>query len=110
MGFLAERGVAGGDRGRIETWLAEPPVGAVAEIDRLPEDVARRCRPYAGVIQTDEVVRAYKGLEAVERAFGTFKGPELEIRPIHHRLEDRVRAHVLLCTLAYYLTWHLRQA
>jgi hypothetical protein len=57
-----------------------------------------------------DVVRAYKGLEQVERAFGTFKGPELEIRPIHHRLEDRVRAHVLLCMLAYYLTWHLRQA
>ena len=52
-------------------------------------------------------MRAYKGLEQVERAFGTFKGPELEIRPIHHRLEDRVRAHVLLCMLAYYLTWHL---
>jgi Transposase DDE domain len=57
-----------------------------------------------------EVVRAYKGLEQVERAFGTLKGPELEIRPIHHRLEDRVRAHVLLCMLAYYLTWHLREA
>jgi Transposase DDE domain len=57
-----------------------------------------------------EVVRAYKGLEQVERAFGTFKGPELQIRPIHHRLEDRVKAHVLLCMLAYYLTWHLREA
>jgi Transposase DDE domain len=57
-----------------------------------------------------DVVRSYKGLEEVERAFGTFKGPELEIRPIHHRLEDRVRAHVLLCMLAYYLTWHLREA
>ncbi len=55
-------------------------------------------------------MRAYKGLEQVERAFGTFKGPELEIRPIHHRLENRVRAHVLLCMLAYYLTWHLRAA
>jgi Transposase DDE domain len=57
-----------------------------------------------------EVVRSYKGLDQVERAFGSFKGPELEIRPIHHRLEDRVRAHVLLCMLAYYLTWHLREA
>ncbi|MCA1679809.1 MAG: IS1634 family transposase [Actinobacteria bacterium] len=57
-----------------------------------------------------EVVRSYKGLEEVERAFGTLKGPELQIRPIHHRLEDRVRAHVLLCMLAYYLTWHLRAA
>ncbi len=64
----------------------------------------------AQTLQTAEVVRAYKGLEEVERAFGTFKGPELEIRPIHHRLEDRVRAHVLLCMLAYYLTWHLRAA
>ena len=64
----------------------------------------------ADTLQTDDVVRAYKGLEEVERAFGTFKGPELQIRPIHHRLEDRVRAHVLLCMLAYHLTWHLRAA
>ena len=64
----------------------------------------------AETLPTDEVVRSYKGLEQVERAFGTFKGPELQIRPIHHHLETRVRAHVLLCMLAYYLTWHLRQA
>jgi transposase len=61
-------------------------------------------------LASGEVVRSYKQLKHVERAFRTFKGPELEIRPIHHRLEDRVRAHVFLCTLAYYLTWHLRQA
>jgi Transposase DDE domain len=64
----------------------------------------------ADTLPTAEIVRAYKGLEQVERAFGTFKGPELQIRPIHHRLEDRVRAHVLLCMLAYYLTWHLKAA
>lgn len=64
----------------------------------------------ADTLPSDDVVRAYKGLEQVERAFGTFKGPELEIRPIHHRLEQRVRAHVFLCTLAYYLTWHLKAA
>jgi hypothetical protein len=57
-----------------------------------------------------DVVRSYKQLKAVERAFRTFKGPELEIRPIHHHLEQRVRAHVFLCMLAYYLTWHLLQA
>ena len=57
-----------------------------------------------------EVVRSYKQLAQVERGFRTLKGPELEIRPIHHHLEDRVRAHVLLCMLAYYLTWHLREA
>ncbi len=61
-------------------------------------------------LSTGEVVRSYKNLEQVERAFRTFKGPELEIRPIHHHLETRVRAHVFLCMLAYYLTWHLRQA
>jgi hypothetical protein len=55
-------------------------------------------------------VRSYKLLAQVERGFRTFKGPELEIRPIHHRLEERVRAHVFLCMLAYYLTWHLRAA
>jgi transposase len=55
-----------------------------------------------------DVVRAYKNLEQAERAFGTLKGPDLQIRPIHHHLEDRVRAHVLICMLAYYLTWHLR--
>ena len=41
---------------------------------------------------------------------GSLKGPDLQIRPIHHRLEDRVRAHVLICMLAYYLTWHLKAA
>ncbi len=55
-----------------------------------------------------DVVRAYKNLEQTERAFGSFKGPDLQIRPIHHHLEDRVRAHVLICMLAYYLTWHLK--
>jgi hypothetical protein len=61
-------------------------------------------------LDSSEVVRSYKQLKVVEQAFRTFKGPELEIRPIHHHLEDRVRAHVFLCMLAYYLTWHLRQA
>lgn len=55
------------------------------------------------------VVRSYKQLKEVERAFRSFKGP-LEVRPIHHRLEERVRAHILLCMLAYYLEWHLREA
>jgi hypothetical protein len=55
------------------------------------------------------VVRAYKQLKEAEKGFGTIKGL-LEVRPIHHHLEDRVRAHLLICTLAYYLTWHLRHA
>jgi hypothetical protein len=63
----------------------------------------------AADLATPDVVRAYKQLKEVERAFRTLKGP-LELRPIHHRLEERVRAHVFLCMLAYYLAWHLRQA
>jgi Transposase DDE domain len=63
----------------------------------------------AETLPTADIVRSYKQLKEVERAFGTYKG-DLEIRPIGHRLEDRVRAHVLLCMLAYYLEWHLRQA
>ncbi len=57
-----------------------------------------------------EVVRSYKQLAHAERAFRTLKGPEVELRPIHHRLEQRVRAHAFLCLLAYYLEWHLRKA
>jgi hypothetical protein len=61
-------------------------------------------------LPTGDVVRAYKNLEQAERAFGSLKGPDLQIRPIHHHLPDRVRAHVLICMLAYYLTWHLKAA
>ena len=61
-------------------------------------------------LSAGDAVRAYKNLEQAERAFGSLKGPDLQIRPIHHHLEDRVRAHVLICTLAYYLTWHLKAA
>jgi transposase len=56
------------------------------------------------------VVTAYKQLSAVERDFRSLKTIDLDLRPVHHRLEDRVRAHVLLCMLAAYLTWHLRKA
>ena len=55
------------------------------------------------------IVRAYKQLKEAEKGFGTIKGP-LEVRPIHHHLEDRVRAHLLICVLAHYLVWHLRTA
>jgi transposase len=54
-------------------------------------------------------VRAYKDLANVERAFRCIKTIDLEIRPIHHRRADRVRAHVLLCMLAYHLEWHMRK-
>jgi transposase len=55
-------------------------------------------------------VRSYKRLALVEQAFRCLKGIDLLVRPIHHRTADRVRAHILLCLLAYYVEWHLRQA
>jgi transposase len=55
-------------------------------------------------------VRTYKRLSQVERAFRCLKGLDLRVRPIHHRVEDRVRAHLFLCMLAYYVEWHMRQA
>ena len=61
-------------------------------------------------LETTEVVRRYKDLTRVERAFRSLKTVDLEIRPIRHRVEGRVRAHLFLCLLAYYVHWHLRQA
>jgi transposase len=57
-----------------------------------------------------EAVRNYKALAEVERAFRAMKTIDLHIRPIHHRLENRVRAHIFLCMLAYYVEWHMREA
>lgn len=56
-----------------------------------------------------ETVRRYKSLAVVERAFRSFKSMDLKVRPIHHRLPERVRAHVFVCLLAYYVEWHMRQ-
>ena len=57
-----------------------------------------------------DTVRHYKSLSQVERAFRTFKSLDLQVRPIHHRLEARVRAHIFLCMLAYYVQWHMLNA
>ena len=64
----------------------------------------------AGLLDSSSVVRAYKDLSNAERAFRSLKTVDIEIRPIHHRRARRVRAHVLLCMLAYYLEWHMRRA
>ena len=61
-------------------------------------------------LPTAAVVRRYKDLTRVERAFRSLKTVDLHIRPIRHRTETRVRAHLFLCLLAYYVHWHLRQA
>jgi transposase len=60
-------------------------------------------------LSSRQVVASYKSLSGVERAFRSLKTVDLQVRPIHHRLPDRVRAHILLCMLAYYVEWHMRQ-
>lgn len=57
-----------------------------------------------------QTVRAYKSLSTVEQAFRSYKTVDLKVRPIYHRLEQRVKAHVFLCMLAYYVEWHMRKA
>ena len=62
----------------------------------------------ADELDAEATVRAYKGLSVVERAFRSYKTVDLKVRPIYHYSAERVRAHVFLCMLAYYLEWHLR--
>ena len=61
-------------------------------------------------MSAEEAVGAYKSLSMVEQAFRSLKSVDLKVRPIYHRLADRVRAHVFICMLAYYVEWHMRQA
>ena len=64
----------------------------------------------ADQLSSQELVRSYKLLAGVERAFKTMKSVDLQVRPVHHRLADRVRAHIFICMLAYYVRWHLERA
>lgn len=82
-------------------------IAAEAALDGIY--VVRTSLP-ASTLDADQTVRAYKGLAVAERAFRSLKTVDLKVRPIHHRLADRVRAHVLLCMLAYYVEWHMRKA
>jgi transposase len=82
-------------------------IAAEAALDGLY--VIRTNLPEAAIGAAD-AVSAYKSLSQVERAFRSLKSVDLEIRPIHHWLSDRVRAHVFLCMLSYYAEWHMRRA
>jgi len=82
-------------------------VAAEAALDGLY--VIRTSLP-AERLDAADTVRAYKRLSDVERAFRALKTIDLKVRPIRHRLEERVRAHIFLCMLAYYVEWHMREA
>jgi transposase len=87
--------------------------------ERKPDSIERekkldgiyviRTNVKAEAMSSSNVVRSYKQLSNVERAFRSLKTVDLKVRPIHHRLADRVRAHVFLCMLAYYVEWHMRR-
>ena len=61
------------------------------------------------IMDSEQTVKAYKSLSSVEQAFRSIKSVDLKVRPIYHRLARRVKAHVFLCMLAYYVEWHMRQ-
>jgi Transposase DDE domain len=85
----------------------QPAIDAEAALDGIY--IIRTPVP-AAELDAPAAVAAYKNLARVERDFRSLKADDLDLRPIHHWLEDRVRGHVLICMLAAYLTWHLRKA
>jgi hypothetical protein len=82
-------------------------IDAEAELDGI---YVLRTSVDADTLDPAAVVQSYKNLANIERDFRIIKADDLDLRPIHHRLEDRVKAHVLICLLACYLIWHLRKA
>jgi len=87
----------------------ERNAAAIAEEAALDGLYVIRTNVPADHLTAEQAVAAYKSLSAVERAFRSFKSVDLKVRPIHHHLSNRVRAHVLLCLLAYYVEWHMRK-
>ena len=81
-------------------------IAAEEELDGL---YIVRSNVEAQLFDAEQTVTAYKDLAKVERAFRSMKTVDLKVRPIYHRSADRVRAHVFLCMLAYYVEWHMRK-
>jgi transposase len=92
--------------GAFDFSLNEASVAEEAALDGLY--VVRTPLPKERM-SADDAVRNYKKLAEVERAFRSLKTVDLKVRPIHHHNEDRVRAHILLCMLAYYVEWHMKE-
>jgi len=95
------------DDDRFDFQIDQKKVAAEAALDGIY--VVRTSLP-KGRMTAEDTVRTYKRLSQVERAFRSLKTMDLLARPIHHRLEDRVRAHLLVCMLAFYVQWHMFEA
>ena len=93
--------------GKLVYWRHEAVIEAEARLDGL---YVIRTSVGSEKLTAEQAVVAYKSLSQVERAFRTLKSVDLQVRPIHHYNEARVRTHVLLCMLAYYVQWHMREA
>jgi len=94
------------DEGRFSYELDLQSIAQEPALDGLY--VVRTSVP-SELLDAEQTVGAYKGLAAAERAFRSLKTIDLKIRPIYHRVPDRVRAHVFICMLAYYVEWEMRQ-
>ncbi len=95
------------DDGAFSFNRREEQIRKEAELDGIY--VIRTSEP-AERLSAEDTVRSYKSLAQLEQAFRCLKGIDLLVRPMRHRLEDRIRAHVFLCVLAYYVEWHMRKA
>jgi transposase len=95
------------DDERFDYEIRQDQVAAEAALDGIY--VIRTSLPKER-ISAEDAVRSYKSLSDVERAFRCLKSIDLLVRPIRHRLEDRVRAHIFLCMLSYYVEWHMLEA
>ena len=93
--------------GHFSYRILEEKVGEEARLDGL---YVVRTSLSKGQMSGEDAVRSYKQLSHVERAFRSMKGIDLKVRPIYHHLEGRVRAHIFLSMLAYYVEWHMQEA
>ena len=93
-----------------ESFSYSRKIEAIAEAEALDGIYIVRTSVEEEILSAPATVKAYKSLSQVEQAFRSYKTIDLKVRPIYHRLEDRVKAHVFLCMLAYYVEWHMRKA
>jgi len=98
-----------GKKSRTHRLIWEIDHEKIAEEEKLDGCYIIRTDTAKNKLDTESVVAAYKSLGNVERAFRNLKTVQLEMRPVYHKTDKRIRAHVFLCTLAYYLQWHMQQ-
>ena len=93
-----------------ESFSYSRKIEALAEAEALDGIYIVRTSVEEEILSAPATVKAYKSLSQVEQAFRSYKTIDLKVRPIYHRLEDRVKAQVFLCMLAYYVEWHMKEA